>query len=206
MATRHRHSSRTSCACLFLTATRRAMVSDMTWDEIEGRDWTVPGSRNKGGKPHLVPLTDTVIGLLGDRSERALCSQSDGGKTPFSGFSKAKAALDAKLAELRKRDGRKPMAPWVLHDLRRTAQLAVERPVCQRPCRARARSCHPRRARCLRSARISQPRSSTRWKSLAHWSSASSPRRQGCRLSEARAAESQRPSSIIDGGLKLTAR
>ena len=28
---------------LFLTATRRAMVSDMSWDEIEGREWTVPG-------------------------------------------------------------------------------------------------------------------------------------------------------------------
>ena len=44
-----------------------------------------------------------------------------------SGFSKAKAALDAKLAQLRKRDGRKPMAPWVLHDLRRTARSLMSR-------------------------------------------------------------------------------
>jgi integrase len=111
---------------LFLTATRRAMVSDMTWDEIEGRDWIVPGSRNKGGKPHLVPLTDPVIGLLGEKRKGFIFS-SDGGKTPFSGFSKAKAALDAKLAEIRKRNGRKPMTPWVLHDLRRSARSLMSR-------------------------------------------------------------------------------
>ncbi len=111
---------------LFLTATRRAMVSDMTWDEIEGRNWTVPGSRNKGGREHLVPLTDTVIGLIGER-QKGFVFSSDNGKTPFSGFSKAKAALDAKLTELRKRDGRKPMAAWVLHDLRRTARSLMSR-------------------------------------------------------------------------------
>ena len=110
---------------LFLTATRRAMVSDMTWDEIEGRNWTVPGSRNKGGKDS-VPLTDTVTELLGERRKGFVFS-SDNSKTPFSGFSKAKAALDAKLAELRKRGGRKPMAPWVLHDLRRTARSLMSR-------------------------------------------------------------------------------
>ena len=111
---------------LFLTATRRAMVSDMTFDEIEGRSWTVPGSRNKGGRPHLVPLTDTVTDLLGPKRKGFIFS-SDGGRTPFSGFSKAKAALDSRLAQLRKRDGRKPMAPWVLHDLRRTARSLMSR-------------------------------------------------------------------------------
>ena len=111
---------------LFLTATRRAMVGDLAWDEIEGRNWTAPAGRNKGGRDHLVPLTDAVIDLLGERRAGFVFS-SDHGKTPFSGFSKAKAALDAKLAELRKRDGHKPMAPWVLHDLRRTARSLMSR-------------------------------------------------------------------------------
>ena len=52
---------------------------------------------------------------------------SDGGKTAFSGYSKAKAALDRKITELRKQDGRKPMPHWVLHDLRRTARSILSR-------------------------------------------------------------------------------
>ena len=111
---------------LFLTATRRAMVSDMTWDEIEGRDWIVPGTRNKGKIDHLVPLTDAVIGLLGEKRKGFIFS-SDGGQTPFSGFSKAKTALDHRLAAIRKAAGRKPMQPWVLHDLRRTARSLMSR-------------------------------------------------------------------------------
>jgi integrase len=111
---------------LFLTGTRLRMASDMTWDEIEDHGWTVPGARNKGGREHLVPLTDTVTGLLGERRKGFVFS-SDGGKTAFKGFSKAKAALDAKLAELRKRDGRKPMPHFTFHDLRRTARSLMSR-------------------------------------------------------------------------------
>ena len=112
---------------LFLTAARRAMVSDMVWSEIEGRNWTVPAERNKGKVPHLTPLTDTVINLLGPKQKSEYVFSSDGGKTPFSGFSKAKTALDAEISALRKRDGRKAMAPWVLHDLRRTARSLMSR-------------------------------------------------------------------------------
>ena len=70
---------------LFLTATRLRMVSDMAWDEIEGRDWTVPGTRNKGAREHVVPLTDAVIALLGKRRKGFVFS-SDGGKTRVQGF------------------------------------------------------------------------------------------------------------------------
>ena len=111
---------------LLLTAARRAMASNMTFDEIEGHDWVVPGARNKGKLDHLVPLTDAVINLLGEKRKGFIFS-SDGGKTPFSGFSKAKAALDAKVGEIRKAAGRKPVAPWVLHDLRRTARTLMSK-------------------------------------------------------------------------------
>jgi integrase len=50
----------------------------------------------------------------------------DGAK-PFSGFSKAKRALDKAIAEIREREGREPMPPWRLHDLRRTARTLVSR-------------------------------------------------------------------------------
>jgi integrase len=110
---------------LFLTGTRLRMVSDMTWQEIESRDWIVPGNRNKSGLEHLVPLTDTVP-LIGSKHNGFVFS-SDGGKTAFKGFSKAKAALDAKLTEIRKRDGRLPMKHWTFHDLRRTARSLLSR-------------------------------------------------------------------------------
>jgi integrase len=111
---------------LFLTATRLRMVSDMTHDEIAGRDWTVPGARNKGGREHLVPLTDTVAALIGTKRKGFVFS-SDGGETAFKGFSKAKAALDRRLAELRKAAGRKPMPHFTFHDLRRTSRSLMSR-------------------------------------------------------------------------------
>jgi integrase len=46
---------------------------------------------------------------------------------PFSGFSKAKRALDDAIAGLRSKEKRNPMPPWVLHDLRRTARSLMSR-------------------------------------------------------------------------------
>src|SRR5262249_24341019 len=50
----------------------------------------------------------------------------DGAK-PFSGFSKAKAALEKTINHIRKRDGREPMKQWQLHDLRRTARSLLSK-------------------------------------------------------------------------------
>ena len=44
------------------------------------------------------------------------------GKTPFSGFSKLKKALDTKMKKRWKKDHDKPMETWVIHDLRRTSR------------------------------------------------------------------------------------
>jgi hypothetical protein len=47
---------------------------------------------------------------------------TDGGKTAFSGYSKAKATLDEEVAKLRESEGRDAMPPWQLsRDIRRTA-------------------------------------------------------------------------------------
>jgi len=53
---------------------------------------------------------------------------TEGGKTAFSGYSKAKAALDAEIAKLRKAKGREPMPPWTMsRDVRRTAKTLMAR-------------------------------------------------------------------------------
>jgi integrase len=49
-----------------LTATRTGEALGTCWDEIDlkARTWTVPSSRMKAGRPHVVPLSDQAIALL----------------------------------------------------------------------------------------------------------------------------------------------
>ena len=99
----------------------------MAWLEIGSDVWTIPAGRYKTKIPNEVPLTDSVRVLLGEPKKAGYVFSTTGGKRPFSGFGKAKIALDQKIAEIRKRDGRKPMTHWVLHDLRRTARSLLSR-------------------------------------------------------------------------------
>jgi integrase len=70
-----------------------------------------------------VPLTRSAREQI--KGAAGFLISSDGGKTPFSGFSKAKSALDLKIAELRK--GRKKMPDWTFHDIRRTCRSLMSR-------------------------------------------------------------------------------
>jgi integrase len=110
---------------LLLTGQRRSNVSTWAADEITGDTWIIPAEKMKGKQEHLMPITDALRALISRR--KGYLFSSDGGKTPFSGFSKSKDALDKKIAELRKADRRKPMPHWVLHDLRRTARSIMSR-------------------------------------------------------------------------------
>lgn len=114
---------------LLLTAQRRTEVARMAWDDIVGNVWTISADGHKTGDrvgAKHVPLTPAVVQLLGQRSNGFVFS-SKGGSEAFSGFSKAKRALDAQLATLRKADGRRAMPHWTLHDLRRTARSLMSR-------------------------------------------------------------------------------
>jgi integrase len=112
---------------LLLTGQRRREVARMSWGEIDGDVWTIPAARSKTGVENAVPLTAQVKNLLGPAQKTGFVFSSDGGQTAFGGYSKPKAALDAALAALRKRDKRPPMTPWVQHDLRRTARSLMSR-------------------------------------------------------------------------------
>jgi integrase len=111
---------------LLLSAQRLRMVSNMRWEEIDGLDWIVPRHKGKGRGDHVVPLTDGLLALMGPKQKAGFVFTSDG-KTSFKGFSKAKAALDARLAETRRAAKRKPMEHWTYHDLRRTARSLMSR-------------------------------------------------------------------------------
>ena len=109
---------------LTLTACRREEVAALGWSELHGSTWTIPGERTKNGLPHELPLPPAVVALLDGvarRDERDLAFGSRSG--PFSGWSKSKAELDARmLMELKAERGSKAvLTPWRHHDLRRTA-------------------------------------------------------------------------------------
>ncbi|MFC7396535.1 tyrosine-type recombinase/integrase [Chelatococcus sp. GCM10030263] len=116
---------------LLLTAQRRDEVREMTWGEIKGDLWSISGERVKNGVAHDVPLAEPVRAIL-DKLPRASGSSlvfTTNGKTPISGLSKSKLAVDTRmLVHLRKaaeERGEDPagieLQPWRLHDLRRTA-------------------------------------------------------------------------------------
>ena len=109
---------------LILTGQRRAEIGDLAWSEIDRtkRQIELPASRTKNGRPHLVPLSGEALEVLDAievEEERDLVFGRGAGG--FSGWSKAKSELDGRIAEARRDAGvKKPMPPWILHDLRRS--------------------------------------------------------------------------------------
>lgn len=112
---------------LLLTGQRRAEVGEMRRRELIGLDgeqptWEILGVRTKNSRSHLVPLAPSVVKII-----EAMPVVGEGdllftttGRTPISGFSKAKERVDTWIANKRKEAGDRPMPEWNLHDLRRT--------------------------------------------------------------------------------------
>ena len=113
---------------ILLTVTRRNELSDMHSAELDGNVWVIPGSRYKTKRDHAIPLSAMALENLGELTKgEGFLFSTTGGKVAFCGFSKAKAELDRQIAKVRKAAGRKPMAQWQLHDLRRTGRTLMSR-------------------------------------------------------------------------------
>lgn len=112
---------------LLLTAQRLSEVSGLRWSEINQAEavWEIPGARTKNSKPHFVHLSGLAIEIL--ESVRHIVRQdllfSGNGRTPASGISGAKDRLDSRMAAAAGRE----IAPWTLHDLRRTVTTGLAR-------------------------------------------------------------------------------
>jgi integrase len=111
---------------LLLMALRREEAAAMSWSEIDEVCYAIPEDRAKNYEENALPLTESVRALLGKPGKGFVFTTTDGAR-PFSGFSKAKAALDRTITELRKQAGRSPMPPYMLKDLRRTARSLMSR-------------------------------------------------------------------------------
>jgi len=101
---------------LILTAQRLREVAAMAWSELdlEKSVWVLPAERSKTGRAHTIHLPPPAIQILRELEERRSAHDlvfTTTGKTPISGFSKAKARLDQLSG----------VTGWRLHDFRRTA-------------------------------------------------------------------------------------
>lgn len=122
---------------LLLCATRRNELSRMHSSEIDRDEWIIPGARYKRlpkhkGCDHLVLLSPQARALIGEKPQGVkgnawFVFSTTGGEKPIAGFSKMKLAIDKAITDLRKQEGRDPMPPWRLHDLRRTSRTLMSR-------------------------------------------------------------------------------
>jgi integrase len=138
---------------LLLTGQRRDEVAGMRWTELDldKQTWTLPRERAKNDKEHIVHLSALVIEVVeelprlndqlvfttnGSMSRKATRDTTKA-ERPVSGFGRAKDRLDAKMLELLKTElgeaGKAKeaeaahIAPFTIHDLRRTAATGMAR-------------------------------------------------------------------------------
>jgi integrase len=115
---------------LLLTGQRRDEVAALQWADLDRATatWTIAAARTKNGRAHIVPLAPRVIveldGLAGGKAwPTSGYVMTTTGRTYISGFSKAKTALDQRIA---KTVGEHPRS-WRVHDLRRTLATGLQR-------------------------------------------------------------------------------
>lgn len=107
---------------LILTGQRRSEIANIqrSWINPEYMHFEVPASEYKTGVPHIVPLTPKSQDILQNQplwNGGDFVFSSTNGRTPSSGFSKAKLRID-KVCDLE---------PWTFHDLRRSVATHMAR-------------------------------------------------------------------------------
>jgi integrase len=121
---------------LLLTGSRKSEIGEAHWNEISVDDklMEIPASRTKQARPHVIPLSPAALAIIvtlkkvGETPDLVFTTNA---KTPVSGFSKAKLQMDIAM-EVALRDAmtdeqsrampEAALAPWVIHDLRRTVR------------------------------------------------------------------------------------
>jgi integrase len=104
---------------LALTGQRREEVARLQWEELDlaRHLWTLPKSRTKNAKVHVVHLSKHSMAVLKNTDRKGSYVFSLLGTRPFPGFSRAKRQLDQLSG----------VTGWRLHDLRRTCVSGMAR-------------------------------------------------------------------------------
>jgi integrase len=101
---------------LVLTGQRRTEIAGLRWSEVDLDAGVIrlPAERTKNGRAHVVPLSIAAADILAARQQTPgrdeVFGRAAGG---FAGFGYEKKRLDERLAA-------SGIAPWTLHDLRRS--------------------------------------------------------------------------------------
>ena len=104
---------------LALTGQRREEVARLQWEELDlaRRIWTIPKSRTKNAKAHVVHLSEQALAAVKRVDARGPLVFSLLGTKPFQEFSRAKRELDQLSG----------VTGWRVHDLRRTCVSGMAR-------------------------------------------------------------------------------
>jgi integrase len=103
-----------------LTAQRRQKIVTMKWSDLAGNVWTIPTApREKGhiGSVALPPLAMSIVNAQPHLGNNPYVFAGRGNGY-FDNLSKPKLRLDAQL---------KGIAPWIIHDLRRSSRSLLSR-------------------------------------------------------------------------------
>ena len=119
---------------LLLTAQRREEVTGMSWSEVnlDRAEWVIPRERSKNDRAHAVDLAPAAVAILRALPRHHAQVFTTTGVRTMSGHSKARqrvaeamqAISDDKSQEA-SLTGSTPIAPWRVHDLRRTAATGM---------------------------------------------------------------------------------
>jgi integrase len=109
---------------LLLSGCRREEIAGLVWSEInlDTGVMTIPGTRTKNHRTLELTLPALALDILQSAPRRAGRDYVFGsnGRGGFSGFSYSTLALNSRIVE-----ASKPVAPWRLHDLRRTMRTGL---------------------------------------------------------------------------------
>jgi integrase len=103
---------------LLLTGARRDEINSLRWSEIRDGAIHLEGARTKNNQPHRIPLAALARALIETlpRIAKSDLVFTTNGKTPVSGWSRAKARIDPEI-----------LTPWRIHDLRRTVATGLQK-------------------------------------------------------------------------------
>ena len=108
---------------LILTGARREEIGALRWSEIDldASMIILPKERTKNGREKRLPMSSAVADILRAQERRADRDLVFGyGEQAFSGWSKAKRELDARLVA-----AGTPVTGWRVHDLRRSVSTTM---------------------------------------------------------------------------------
>jgi integrase len=109
---------------LILTGQRRGETAKMKWSDLtldgDAPVWKLPKENTKNGKAHEVPLSTEAVAVITSMPRLGEYIFTTNGKTPTGSFDRIKTALDKIIT-----DAGVKLAPWRIHDLRRSVATGM---------------------------------------------------------------------------------